>query len=33
MPDKNFIACSFADYYAASNNDLPERWLRTQERM
>jgi formiminoglutamase len=33
MPDKSFIACSFADYYAASHNDLPERWLRTQERM
>lgn len=33
MPDKNFIACSFADYFAASNNDLPERWLRAQERM
>ena len=33
MPDKSFIACSYTDYYAASNNDLPERWLRTQERM
>lgn len=33
MPDKNFIACSFADYVAASHNDLPERWLRAQERM
>ncbi len=33
MPDSKFIACSFSDYYAASNNDLPERWLRAQERM
>jgi arginase family enzyme len=33
MPDKQFIACSFADYMAASHNDLPERWLRAQERM
>ena len=33
MPDKTFIACSFSDYHAASNNDLPERWLRAQERM
>lgn len=33
MPDKSFIACSYTDYLAASHNDLPERWLRAQERM
>lgn len=33
MPDNQFIACSFSDYIAASQNDLPERWLRAQERM
>ena len=33
MPDGSFLACSYADYQAASNNDLPERWLRAQERM
>ncbi|HSC53952.1 MAG TPA: arginase family protein [Phnomibacter sp.] len=33
MPDKSFIACTYADYVTASHNDLPERWLRTQERM
>jgi len=32
MPDKKFIACSYTDYIKASNNEIPERWLRTQER-
>lgn len=32
MPDKYFIACSYNDYLAASNNQIPERWLRVQER-
>jgi arginase family enzyme len=32
LPDKQFIACSYKDYIAASNNELPERWLRAQER-
>ena len=32
LPDKQFIACSYKDYITASNNDLPERWLRAQER-
>lgn len=32
LPDKQFIACSYRDYVTASNNDLPERWLRAQER-
>lgn len=32
MPDKKFIPCSINDYLCASNNEMPERWLRTQER-
>ncbi len=32
MPDKKFIACSYLDYVKASNNEIPERWLRVQER-
>lgn len=32
LPDKQFIACSHKDYQTASNNELPERWLRAQER-
>ena len=32
MPDQSFAACSYSDYLAASHNDLPERWLRLQER-
>ena len=32
MPDKKFIACSYGDYVMASNNEIPERWLRAQER-
>ncbi len=32
MPDKKFIACSQNDYIKASRNEIPERWLRTQER-
>ncbi|MEO7443946.1 MAG: formimidoylglutamase [Ferruginibacter sp.] len=32
MPDKKFIACSYQDYVKASSNEIPERWLRFQER-
>ncbi len=32
MPDKTFVACSYNDYVKASNNEIPERWLRVQER-
>ncbi|MFZ9661372.1 MAG: formimidoylglutamase [Chitinophagaceae bacterium] len=32
MPEGNFIACSYADYVMASSNEIPERWLRSQER-
>jgi formiminoglutamase len=33
LPDKKFIACSYKDYLLASSNEIPERWLRAQERM
>ncbi len=32
LPNKKFIACSYADYVHASQNEIPERWLRAQER-
>lgn len=32
LPDQKFIACSYKDYLQASNNETPERWLRSQER-
>jgi len=32
LPDKKFIACSYKDYMLASTNEIPERWLRAQER-
>lgn len=32
MPDKKFIACSHKDYLQAGSNEIPERWLRAQER-
>lgn len=32
LPDGQLIACSYNDYLLASNNEIPERWLRAQER-
>jgi len=32
LPDKKLIACSYNDYLTAGRNDIPERWLRAQER-
>jgi arginase family enzyme len=32
LPDRQFIACSYKDYLQASCNEIPERWLRAQER-
>ncbi len=32
LPDKKLIACSYNDYLFASRNEIPERWLRAQER-
>ena len=33
MPDGTFVPCSYNDYLIACNNDMPERWLRVQERI
>jgi hypothetical protein len=32
MPDNNYVPCSQNDFNQAGNNDIPERWLRLQER-
>ena len=32
LPDNKYIACSYKDYLLASNNEIPERWMRAQER-
>lgn len=32
LPDSKFISCSYKDYLLASSNEIPERWLRAQER-
>jgi formiminoglutamase len=32
LPDQKYIACSYQDYLLASSNEVPERWLRAQER-
>jgi formiminoglutamase len=32
LPNQKFVACSEADYRLASHNEIPERWLRAQER-
>lgn len=32
LPNKKFMACSYHDYVMASQNEIPERWLRAQER-
>ena len=32
LPNKKFIPCSYGDYVQASRNEIPERWLRAQER-
>ena len=32
LPNKKFIPCSYNDYVQASQNKIPERWLRAQER-
>ncbi len=33
LPDKSFMPCSYNDYLTACNNEIPERWLRAQERL
>ncbi len=32
LPNKKYIPCSYKDYVIASQNEIPERWLRAQER-
>ncbi len=32
MPDEKFVPCSYQDFNQAGNNEIPERWLRMQER-
>lgn len=32
LPNEKFVACSAEDYKQASHNEIPERWLRAQER-
>lgn len=33
MPDSHWVPCSYRDYQQASRNEIPERWLRVQERL
>ena len=33
LPDREFVPCAYTDYLMASNNEMPERWLRHQERL
>lgn len=33
LPDQNFVPCSYNDYLVASADQIPERWLREQERL
>ena len=33
LPDGSYTPCSYNDYLTASANDIPERWLRMQERL
>ncbi len=33
LPDQTYLPCSYNDYLIASNDQIPERWLRAQERL
>lgn len=33
LPDNRFVPCSYADYQTACKDEIPERWLREQERV
>jgi formiminoglutamase len=33
LPDSSFVPCSYSDYLQACNDEIPERWLREQERL
>ena len=32
LPNNKLVPCSYHDYVMASRNEIPERWLREQER-
>lgn len=33
LPNQSYVPCSYNDYLLASNDEIPERWLREQERL
>ncbi len=33
LPNSSYVPCSYNDYLTACRNDIPERWLREQERL
>jgi formiminoglutamase len=33
LPNQAYVPCSYRDYQIASNDEIPERWLREQERL
>ena len=33
LPDGQYIPCAYTDYLTAGNSEIPERWLRAQERL
>ncbi|MGH2644228.1 MAG: formimidoylglutamase [Chitinophagaceae bacterium] len=33
LPDDKYIPCTYKDYVTAGKNEIPERWLRAQERL
>jgi hypothetical protein len=33
MPDEVLIPCTYRDYLTASSNEIPDRWMREQERL
>lgn len=33
LPNQSYVPCSYKDYLVASNDEIPERWLREQERL
>ncbi len=33
LPDHSFVPCTHGDYLTACNDEIPERWLRAQERL
>lgn len=33
LPNRQYIPCAYSDYLVAGNSEIPERWLRAQERL